>query len=60
MECNTNMGVPAADLIGMLKGYFAQSDTFRYSEYNDYNTRKSALTNNVQNVTEQLQQLVIM
>lgn len=42
MECNTNIGVPATDLIGMLKGYFAQSDAFRYSEYIDYNTRKSA------------------
>jgi len=39
MECNTNMGVPIADLIGMLKGYSALSDAFRY---NDYNTRKSA------------------
>jgi hypothetical protein len=36
------MGITAADLIGMLKGYFAQSDAFRYSEYNDYNTRISA------------------
>jgi hypothetical protein len=36
------MGVPEADLIGVLKSYFVQSDAFRYSEYNDYNTRKSA------------------
>jgi hypothetical protein len=42
IECNTNMGVPATDLIGMLKGYSAQSDAFRYSEYNDYSIRKSA------------------
>lgn len=42
MECDTNMGVPAADLIGMLKGNFVQLDAFLYSEYNDYNTRKSA------------------
>lgn len=31
MECNTNMGVSVADLIGMLNGYYAESDTFRYS-----------------------------
>jgi hypothetical protein len=40
-ECNTNMGVLAADSIGMLKGNFAQSDAFRCSEYNDYKTQKS-------------------
>jgi hypothetical protein len=42
MECNTDMGVSAADLIGMLNGYFAQSDGFRYSEHNAFNTKKSA------------------
>jgi len=41
-ERNINMGVLTADLIGMLKGNFAKSDAFRYSEYNDYKTRKSA------------------
>lgn len=41
-ECNINMAVLAADLIGMLKGNFVRSDAFWYSEYNDYKTRKSA------------------